>query len=105
MEDSITAGYYPLHCPFCEIYELHPFGHNSVRCESCRAIFTGALLESLRWIIGLPDAVGRHPCECGHPEMRHLPDGVYRCPACGSEVLPISRTSGEGISPTGEEGT
>ena len=22
--------------------------------------------------------------------MRRLPDGVYRCPACGSEVTPIS---------------
>ncbi|MBA2715209.1 MAG: hypothetical protein H0U55_16875, partial [Rubrobacteraceae bacterium] len=26
--------------------------------------------------------------ECGHPEMRRLPDGTYHCPACGSEVLP-----------------
>ena len=26
--------------------------------------------------------------ECGHPEMRTLPDGVYHCPACRSEVLP-----------------
>src|SRR5215211_4743571 len=23
--------------------------------------------------------------------MRQLPDGVYRCPACGSEVLPAGR--------------
>jgi ribosomal protein L37AE/L43A len=38
----------------------------------------------------LPDAVGGHACECGHPEMRRLPDGVYWCPACGSEVMPIS---------------
>jgi ribosomal protein L37AE/L43A len=29
-------------------------------------------------------------CECGHPEMRRLPDGVYWCPACGSEVPPVS---------------
>src|SRR3712207_7132400 len=34
-------------------------------------------------------AVGAHACECGHPEMRCLPDGVYHCPSCGSEVLPI----------------
>ena len=26
--------------------------------------------------------------ECGHPEMCRLPDGVFHCPACGSEVLP-----------------
>jgi hypothetical protein len=42
-----------------------------------------------RSIIGLPDAVGSHACECGHHEMRLLPDGVFHCPACGSEVLRI----------------
>ena len=51
------------------------------------------ILETLRQITKLPDAVGRHACECGHPEMRLLPDGVYRCPACGSEVLPVSAAS------------
>src|SRR5215208_4869755 len=34
--------------------------------------------------------IGDHACECGHPEMRRLPNGVYRCPACGSEVTPIT---------------
>jgi hypothetical protein len=24
--------------------------------------------------------------------MRRLPDGIYHCPACGSEVLPIEIT-------------
>jgi len=38
----------------------------------------------------LPDVVGGHPCECGHPEMRRLPDGVFRCPCCHAEVLPIT---------------
>ena len=28
-------------------------------------------------------------CECGHPEMRLLPNGVYRFRACGAEVLPV----------------
>jgi ribosomal protein L37AE/L43A len=51
-------------------------------------MLSGALLQTLHRIAGLPDAVGRHACECGHPEMRRLPDGVYRCPACGSEVIP-----------------
>jgi hypothetical protein len=46
-------------------------------------------LQTLREIRALPDAVGAHACECGLPEMRRLLDGVYRCPACGSEVLPI----------------
>ena len=49
----------------------------------------GPTLEALRQITDLPDAVGRHACECGHPEMRRLPDGKRHCPACGSEVVPI----------------
>ncbi len=77
-----------LTCPFCEVYELRPFGHNASRCDPCGGILGGTLLETLRRITELPDAAGSHACECGHPEMRHLPDGVYRCPACGSEVLP-----------------
>jgi ribosomal protein L37AE/L43A len=46
------------------------------------------MLLDLRRIAALPDALGAHPCECGHPEMRRLLDGVYHCPACGAEVLP-----------------
>jgi ribosomal protein L37AE/L43A len=92
MKESISAEYRSLRCPMCEMYELRSFGHNSARCESCRVILSGAFLNTLRQITGLPDALGRHACECGHPEMRCLPDGVYRCPACGSEVLPVSAT-------------
>ena len=79
---------HPLICPFCEVYELHPFGRNSTRCLHC-GLFSGVFLETLRQISALPDAVGAHACECGHPEMRRLPGGVYRCPACGSEVLSV----------------
>ena len=93
MTDSIAAEYCTLRCPMCEIYELRSFGHNSARCESCQVIVSGAFLDTLRQITGLPDALGSHACECGHPEMRCLPDGVYRCPACGSEVLPVSATT------------
>jgi ribosomal protein L37AE/L43A len=46
------------------------------------------VLEALRQIIALPDALGNHACECGHPEMRRLSDGVSHCPGCGFEVLP-----------------
>jgi hypothetical protein len=52
------------------------------------------MLETLRSITALPDVLGKHACECGHPEMRRLPDGVFHCPACGSEVLPLE-ASGE----------
>jgi hypothetical protein len=47
------------------------------------------MLETLCQITALPDALGSHACECGHPQMRCLPDGVFHCPACGSEVLPL----------------
>jgi ribosomal protein L37AE/L43A len=92
MEDTSSNGLHTLTCPFCEVHELRPSGHNGARCESCKSVLGGPLLETLRRITDLPDAIGRHACECGHPEMRRLPDGVYWCPACGSEVLPVSRS-------------
>jgi ribosomal protein L37AE/L43A len=79
-----------LTCPFCSETELRAFGLNSLRCDECGGVLGGALLETLYMIVTLPDAAGGHACECGHPEMRRLPDGVYRCPACKSEVTPIT---------------
>jgi ribosomal protein L37AE/L43A len=87
--DSITTQVGLLRCPFCEVYELEPSGHDSARCSSCGGFLRGELLETLRQITELPDVIGRHACEeCSHPEMRRLPDGVFHCPACGSEVIP-----------------
>ena len=79
-------------CPFCESGELVSVGPGFARCDSCGLPLLGSALETLREVIGLPDALGAHPCDCGHPEMRRLPDGVYHCPACGSEVLPTKTT-------------
>jgi ribosomal protein L37AE/L43A len=76
-------------CPSCEVGELWPFGTESMRCESCGEGLSGAMLETLQQVAALPDALGSHACECGHPQMRRLPDGVFHCPACGSEVLPL----------------
>ena len=89
MEDAFATKSHPLTCPFCEANELRAFGHNSARCDDCGSLLSGALLGTLQGIVDLPDAVGVHACECGHPEMRLLPDHIYRCPACGSEVLPV----------------
>jgi ribosomal protein L37AE/L43A len=75
-------------CPFCESGELLYFGPGFARCGSCGLPLLGSTLESLRDVIGLPDVLGTHPCDCGHPEMRKLPDGVFHCPSCRSEVLP-----------------
>jgi ribosomal protein L37AE/L43A len=88
--DNSNGGVRTLICPFCSEIELRSFGRNSLRCDECGGVLGGALLETLHMIVTLPEAAGSHACECGHPEMRRLPDGVYRCPACGSEVTPIS---------------
>ena len=82
-------AYHHITCPLCEVHELEPYDRDSAICPHCGRL--GAVfLKTLREINALPDAIGAHACECGHPEMRRLPDGVYRCPACGLEVLPIS---------------
>jgi hypothetical protein len=60
------------------------------------------VLETLRCISALPDVLGSHACECGHPEMRRLPDAIFHCPACGSEVLSVDVSSLP--SESGEDG-
>ena len=71
-------------CPLCEAGEL------AFRtCNRCYWRVEEESRRALQQIILLPDAFGEHACECGHPEMRRLPpDGVFWCPACGSEVEP-----------------
>ena len=100
--DSITAEDRSLCCPFCVEYDLEPSGPNSAGCQSCGIQLSGALLETLRQISELSDLANPPACECGHPEMRCLPDGgaywVYWCPSCSSEVLPLSRFPLSGVS-------
>ena len=76
-------------CPLCEVHNLDARGLGSARCESCGGLVSGATLEALRQITDLPEAIGSQACECGHPEMRRLPDGTRHCPCCGSEVMPV----------------
>ena len=90
-------------CPSCEAGELSSGGHNGgVQCSLCGYAPSRGVLEALWQIIALPDVLGSHACEeCGHPEMRRLPDGVSHCPGCGSEVLPTiskCRTQASGTS-------
>ena len=81
-------------CPLCEASKLYSSERDSMRCQSCGGRLSGAMLETLRSISTLPDALGKHACEeCGHPEMRRLPDGTFHCPACRSEVLPSDASS------------
>ena len=103
-----TSDY--LVCPACHVGQLHPFGSERARCDRCGYMLGAAMLLLLQQIAALPDAWGKHACECGHPEMRLLPDGVYHCPACGSEVLGIEaqsspkRTRPESAAALGEVG-
>jgi ribosomal protein L37AE/L43A len=101
-QSALASGSHSIICPSCEAGELRSGGHNGVQCPVCGYAPSRGLLEALRQIITLPDALGRHACEeCGHPEMRRLPEGVSHCPACGSEVLPTrsnSRTQAVGKS-------
>lgn len=80
-------------CPLCESGELILAGPGLARCQHCNLPLLGSTLETLREVVRLPDVLGSHPCECGHPEMRRLPDGVFHCPACGAEVLPVEKSS------------
>ncbi len=76
-------------CPACGSGELRAWGLELAGCDSCGLSVEAAIFRTLEQIATLPDALGAHACECGHPEMRRLPDGVFHCPACRSEVLPI----------------
>jgi ribosomal protein L37AE/L43A len=87
MKDTLATT---LICPFCAEAAPRSFGRNSARCEDCGGVLSEELLVALHQIAMLPAAGGRHACECGHPEMRLLPDGVYRCPTCVADVTPSS---------------
>jgi hypothetical protein len=81
-------------CPLCEVGELLPSGQGSARCTSCASFVSGTMLEVLQCIVALPYSLGNHAREeCGHPEMRHLPGGVFHCPGCASEVLTLNTSS------------
>ena len=84
---SLTSKPDSLLCSLCERNKFNPSSRDSKRCQSCGGRLGGAMLETLRSISGLPDALGRYACACGRPEIRFLPDGTFHCPACGSEVL------------------
>ena len=81
---------YSIICPCCGVGELERSADGEARCSRCDRPISTQVLKSLEQIVSLQDAIGSHACECGHPEMRHLADGVLWCPGCGSEVLPLS---------------
>lgn len=91
-------------CPFCASGALHPCALSSARCPACGRVCGWDVVETLRQISALPDALGAHACEeCLHPEMRRLPDGAFRCPACGAEVSPPREPQSGGGDPLDEQ--
>jgi ribosomal protein L37AE/L43A len=93
-DSSLASRLSSLVCPLCEAGELRSSGHNSMCCQLCGGHLSGPMLQTLWQIVALPDASGSHACECGHPEMRRLSDGIYHYPACRSEILYL-KVSGE----------
>jgi hypothetical protein len=91
---TLASGPHSIICPLCEAGELRAGDQQKgVHCPACGYAPSRSVLEALLQIITLPGALGRQACEeCGHPEMRRLPDGVSHCPGCGSEVLPTTST-------------
>jgi ribosomal protein L37AE/L43A len=87
---AIATKKVPLVCPSCEVYLMKAVGNARARCPGCGLELAGEMLKTLVEILALPEALGRHACEeCGHPQMRRLPDGVFHCPVCHAEVTPF----------------
>ncbi len=93
-------------CPTCGLGKLRPRGPEPARCDFCGFSVEDAIFRTLEQVAALPDALGAHPCEeCGHPEMRLLPDGVFHCPSCGSEILPLEAASAKKQEEDAREGS
>ncbi len=91
----MNYDYHPLSCPYCERGEVLMVNASLARCTGCEEVISYGFFNTLHQIRKLPDAKGEHPCKCGHPETRRLPDGVYRCPSCGSEVVYLTRANSQ----------
>jgi ribosomal protein L37AE/L43A len=94
MRASLASTPDHLVCPVCHLGELRSFGDRHARCGRCGNNLSTGMLTTMEQIVALPDALGGHSCDCGHPEMRLLPDGIYHCPSCGSEVRAIETPPG-----------
>ena len=76
-------------CLACGSGRLQLRGLEPACCDSCGFSVEDAMFRTTEQVAALPDALGSHACECGYPEMRRLPDGVFQCPSCSSEIYPI----------------
>jgi hypothetical protein len=51
------------------------------------------IVQTLKQIVALPDALEKYACEYVHLEMCSLPNETFHCPACGSKVVPTNLAS------------
>jgi hypothetical protein len=104
----ITSILGHLVCPACGSGKLGPRRLAPLAsCDSCGCAFDDVVLRTLERIAALPDVLGKHACECGHPEMGRLPGGTFHRPAYRSEVmLPTGSNRWALVSPAeeGEQG-
>ena len=89
----VTPGQDFIVCPACGRGKLNTRGPDLAEYDSCERDVEGDVLRILEQTVTLSDAFGEHACERGHPEMRRLPDDVFHCPACSSEVVPLEADS------------
>ena len=83
----------PIDCPHCGRGQVHPEDPTLTRCLACGRVPEAWVVTTLEEIASLPDATGSHTCEeCGHPQMRCLPDGSFWCPGCGQDILSFEAT-------------
>jgi hypothetical protein len=96
----LTCSSEHLVCPACGYSVLRRRGFLSrwAECESFCCALDGITVGTLEQIVALPDALGEHACECGHPYMRSLPEGTFHCPACQSEVVHAGSNLGAVVS-------
>jgi hypothetical protein len=81
-----SSGFGRITCPMCGSGELRLWDPELAGCDSRGGTVGRTIFRTLEQIVALPEVLGGHACECGHPEMRYLPDGVFHCPACGSKL-------------------
>jgi len=77
-------------CPLCELEVMDVLDQSEARCSRCDATLSGSFLGELQTMAALPEVRGRHACEeCGHPEMRLLPDGTFHCRPAAPRYCPL----------------
>ena len=57
-------------------------------CDRCERAFDKTIVETLKQIVTLPEALGK-PLSAVPPQMRRLPDGVFHCPVAALRCCPF----------------